>query len=335
MKIWLKTLLMLFAVAYLTACQSHVKSSKIIASVFNVSTDIQQKFIEKRAPQNVLVTRDIPYQTQLDDQHKSLTFDLYQPENIAALAPRPTIVWIHGGGWISGSKLHGSGYFKLLANEGYNVVAVQYQFAPEHIYPTQLGQIDEALAYISKHAKDFNIDANQLFLAGDSAGANMASHYATLLTTSDYASRENFKTHIEPSQLKGLILHCGIYDMASFVATAPQEMRVLEWGVNNLVQSYTGGKKDDVAFLNRISSSQHLSAHYPPVLISGGNKDFLTKSQSYPFVKALEQYQIPVTTLFYPDSKEILFHEYQFMMSKEASQQTFAATLDFLKQRTQ
>ena len=36
---------------------------------------------------------------------------------------------IHGGGWISGSKEHARGYFKLLAAQGYNVVSVQYQFA--------------------------------------------------------------------------------------------------------------------------------------------------------------------------------------------------------------
>ncbi|MFW1753401.1 alpha/beta hydrolase [Acinetobacter wanghuae] len=310
----------------LSACQSHVKNSKVIAGVFNFSTDIQQKMIEKGAPQNVLVTRNIVYQ----DQPK-LSFDLYQPENIAELGLRPTIVWIHGGGWISGSKEHGSGYYKMLAQQGYNVISVEYQMAPEHIYPTQLQQIDQALAYITQHAADYHVDANALFLAGDSAGANMASHYAALLTTPNYAASEDFKVSIQQNQLKGLILHCGIYDLVSFVESAPTEIKLLEWGILNLVQAYTGERKDDHEFLARISPSQHLSAHYPAVLISGGNKDFLTESQSYPFVEKLREYEIPVTSLFYPDSKEILFHEYQFMMSKEASQKTFEQTIQFLK----
>ena len=331
----LKAYLILLSLCLLTACQSHVQNSKLIAGVFNVSTDIQQKFIEKRAPQNVLVSRDIVYQEK--SEHilgKPLTFDLYQPDNIVEIGPQPTVVWIHGGGWISGSKKHGSGYFKMLAAQGFNVVSIEYAFTPEHIYPTQLTQIDQALQYLTNHAKALNIDANRLFLAGDSAGANMASHYAALLTTPNYATAQNFKTHIQANQIKGLILHCGIYDLEAFVAAAPTEFRLLEWGILNLVQAYTGGQKANTEFLKAISPSQHLSENYPAVLISGGNKDFLTESQSYPFVQALKHYHIPVTSLFYLDSKELLFHEYQFMMGKEASQHTFNETIEFLQQRS-
>lgn len=322
-----KPLLVLLSIFFLTACQNHVKSTKLIAGVFNFSTDIQQKMIEKRAPQNVLVTRNIVYQ-----HDPKLSFDLYQPENIAEHGLRPTVVWIHGGGWISGSKEHGSGYFKMLAQQGFNVISVEYQMAPEHVYPTQLQQIDRALAYISHHAIEYHIDANSLFLAGDSAGANMASHYAALLTTPNYADSQNFKTSIQPQQIKGLILHCGIYNMRSFVESAPTEIKLLEWGILNLVDAYTGGQKGDLNVLDAISPSQHLSSDYPAVFISGGNKDFLTESQSYPFVEQLHRFNIPVSAVFYPESKELLFHEYQFMMSKKASQQTLAASIDFLNQ---
>ena len=312
----------------LTACQSNVKNSKIIAGVFNFSTDIQQKIIEKKAPQSVLVSRNIVYA-----QSTGLSFDLYQPENIAELSPRPTIVWIHGGGWISGSKEHGSGYYKMLAQQGFNVISIEYQMAPEHQFPTQLKQIDQALAHITAHAAKYHVDANSLFLAGDSAGANLASHYAALLTTPNYADSTHFVTSIRPQQLKGLILHCGIYDLLSFVESAPTEMKLLEWGILNLVQAYVGEHKQDASFLAHNSPSRNLSVHYPPVLISGGNKDFLTESQSYPFVQVLEQHQVPVKSLFYPESKEILLHEYQFMMSKQASQHTFTKTVDFVHEQ--
>ena len=80
-----------------------------------------------------------------------------------------------------------------------------------------------------------------------------------------------------------------------------------------------------------ISPSQHLTENYPPVFISGGNKDFLTESQSVPFVQLLKEKNIPVTDVFYPNSTELLVHEYQFMMSKKASQETFIKTIEFLK----
>ena len=90
--------------------------------------------------------------------------------------------------------------------------------------------------------------------------------------------------------------------------------------------------EEDAEFLKSISTSEHITSQYPPVFISGGNKDFLTKSQSLPFVEVLKQHQVAVTEAFYPDSNEFLVHEYQFMMSKQASQITFDRTIDFIKQ---
>lgn len=311
----------------LTACQNTQKSSKVIARSFNTATDIQQKMLDRYAPKNVLIHSNIEY-----SKDPKLGFDLYQPENIEELGLRPTIVWIHGGGWVSGSKEHARGYFKLLAAQGFNVISVEYQFAPQVIYPNQLLQINQALKFINKHAKDYQIDADQLYMAGDSAGANLASHYAALLTNPQFARESDFVPTIQPKQLKGLILHCGIYDMASFVATAPDERKIIEWGIYSLVQAYTGERKDDIAFLNEISPMQHLTPNYPPVFISGGTNDFLTLTQSIPFVTALKQQEIPVTEVFYPESKEPLIHEYQFLMGLKASQQTFDQTISFVQQ---
>lgn len=311
----------------LTACQNTQKSSKVIARSFNMATEIQKRMLDKHAPKNVLIYSNIEY---LKDP--KLGLDLYQPENIEELGLRPTIIWIHGGGWISGSKENARGYFKLLAAQGFNIVSVEYQFAPQVIYPNQLLQINRALKFISKHAEDYHIDANQLYMAGDSAGANLASHYAALLTNPQFARESNFVPAIQPQQLKGLILHCGIYDIASFVTTAPDEHKIIEWGIYSLVKAYTGERKDDGAFLNEISPIKHLTANYPPVFISGGHKDFLTETQSVPFVAALKQHEIPVTAVFYPESKEPLVHEYQFFMGLKASQQTFDQTISFIEQ---
>lgn len=310
----------------LSACQTTQQNSRIIASAFNLTTGLQQKIMDRYAPKNIQVQHDIVYATQAN-----LSFDLYQDSQLQDLAARPTIVWIHGGGWIAGSKTHARGYFKLLAAQGFNVIAVQYQFAPHTTYPTQLQQIDQALNYITQHAEKYQLNPQQLYLAGDSAGANLASHYAALLSNPAFAQQSNLQPTIQHKQLKGLILHCGIYDLKAFVETAPDEMNIVEWGVYNLVQAYTGDRKHDSEFLKNISPIQHLTANYPAVLISGGNKDFLTETQSIPMLHALQQQQIPVTTAFYPDTKAWLIHEYQFFMHQKESQQTFAKTVEFIR----
>ena len=317
---------MLLCFILLSACQTTQQNSRIIAGAFNLTTGLQQKIMDRYAPKNIQVQHDIVYATQ-----PNLSFDLYQDSQLQDLAARPTIVWIHGGGWIAGSKTHARGYFKLLAAQGFNVIAVQYQFAPHATYPTQLQQIDQALNYITQHAEKYQLNPQQLYLAGDSAGANLASHYAALLSNPAFAQQSNLQPTIQHKQLKGLILHCGIYDLKAFVETAPDEMNIVEWGVYNLVQAYTGDRKQDSEFLKNISPIQHLTANYPAVFISGGNKDFLTETQSMPMLHALQQQQIPVTTAFYPDTKAWLIHEYQFFMHQKESQQTFAKTVEFIR----
>ena len=47
-------------------------------------------------------------------------------------------------------------------------------------------------------------------------------------------------------------------------------------------------------------------------------------------LKVVWSHKIPVTEVFYPDAKEFLVHEYQFMMSKAASQETFNKTIAFI-----
>lgn len=318
--------LLLISSVILSGCQT-VQNSKVIASAFNLTTGLQQKVMDRYAPGAVIVQQNIVYAPQ-----QNLSLDLYQPQNIASIGPRPTIVWIHGGGWISGSKEHARGYFKLLAAQGYNVVSVQYQFAPKATYPSQLHQINQALKFLDTYADTYHIDAQNLYLAGDSAGANLASHYAALLTNPAFAEESGIQPYLQPGQLKGLVLHCGIYDLEAFASTAPEEMKIVEWGVYNLIQAYTGERKNDATFLKHISPIQYITPSYPPVFISGGNKDFLTDTQSLPFVKALQEQKIPVTAVFYPESKAWLIHEYQFFMGKKESQETFIKTLDFLHQ---
>lgn len=311
----------------LSGCQNVQTNSKVIATAFDTSTHFQRILLDHYAPENVQVMTNISYQKE-----PQLSLDIYQRQDIQQLGKRPTVVWIHGGGWVSGAKDKARGYFKLLAAQGYNVVSVQYTFAPDAVYPTQLYQINNALDFISQNSKQYNIDENQLFLAGDSAGANLASHYAALLSNPTFARQSEFSPKIQASQLKGLILHCGIYDMNAFVNTAPDEIKLIEWGVNTLVQAYTGNQKDNTEYLKRISPAQHLTLQYPPVFISGGNKDFLTDTQSMPFVKALQENKIPVEAVFYPNSKEWLVHEYQFFLINKASRKTFDKTIQFIEE---
>jgi hypothetical protein len=83
--------------------------------------------------------------------------DVFYPSAIAD-KPLPTIVWVHGGGWISGSKDDIANYGKVLAGKGYTVVGVDYSLAPGKTFPTPIRQVNAALGYVVKNAERLRVD---------------------------------------------------------------------------------------------------------------------------------------------------------------------------------
>ncbi len=89
----------------------------------------------------------------------------------AATAPRPVIVFIHGGGWHSGTP--GEYHFigRTFARQGYVVVLVGYRMVPEGAYPRMLEDSALAVAWTREHLAEFGGDPERVFLMGHSAGA--------------------------------------------------------------------------------------------------------------------------------------------------------------------
>lgn len=87
--------------------------------------------LDRHAPSGIVSVLDQSYREGDDDAQ----LDVYYPsESTSAL---PTVVWVHGGGWIAGSKTDTDGYFKLLADQGFTVISVDYSLGPDAYYPPQ------------------------------------------------------------------------------------------------------------------------------------------------------------------------------------------------------
>lgn len=87
----------------------------------------------------------------------------------------PLIVYLHGGGWVTGSiATHDAVCRSLALATGCAVVSVDYRLAPEHPYPAAVADATEVTFWVCRHASNLNIDASRLAVAGDSAGANLA-----------------------------------------------------------------------------------------------------------------------------------------------------------------
>jgi acetyl esterase/lipase len=234
------------------------------------------------------------------------------------------------------------------------VIGLNYGYGPEHTYPYAVYQLNDALAFIVKNAATYHVDPNNLIMAGDSAGAQLTSQLAAAITDSTYAhiisSLPNTTTHtlqpaISPTQLRGVILNCGIYDMAAMIASPAQSATVnaseswvtklLVWGNNTSLWAYTGSKdlKNSLS-LSQMSSLNYVTKEFPATYISGGNADPLTDAQSKPMAAKLTSLGVSVDSLFWPAGETPpLPHEYQFKLNLDAAQTALSRTLAFVAAR--
>jgi acetyl esterase/lipase len=91
-----------------------------------------------------------------------------------APAPTPTVIFIHGGGWVQGTKEASMLTVLPYIAMGYSVVNVEYRLANVSLAPAAIEDCRCALRWVVAHAKEYNLDADRIVVAGASAGGHLA-----------------------------------------------------------------------------------------------------------------------------------------------------------------
>ena len=114
------------------------------------------------------IARDVRYGPE--PQHQ---LDLYQLAETDG--PRPVMVYIHGGAWITGKKdQQGLPMIHALARRGWLVASVRYRLAPRHRFPAALVDVERAVRWIIGHAAELRADPGFVAVSGGSAGGHLA-----------------------------------------------------------------------------------------------------------------------------------------------------------------
>jgi acetyl esterase len=96
-------------------------------------------------------------------------------------APKPAVVFFHGGGWVIGGLDTHEGSARQLANAtGAVVVFVDYRLAPEAQFPVPAEDCYAGLVWTVEQSAALGIDPNRIAVAGDSAGGNLAAVVALM-----------------------------------------------------------------------------------------------------------------------------------------------------------
>jgi acetyl esterase len=238
-------------------------------------------------------------------------------------APKPVILLVHGGGWVVGSASQIGEYAKLLASQGFVVANLTYSLAPEQTHPTQLQQSAAALDYLHEHAAERGGNGSQLFVAGNSAGAQLAGQLAAVVTNSDLARTTGVQPATTRDDLKGVILYSGPYDFDTVEQTGFPGFRAYAW-------SYTG-KKDWQEYdrLDELSVTRGASENFPPTYMTAGDADPL-EPQTYELDAVLRARGVDVTSRYWTGSGLNLPHDYIYDLRTDAARTAFTDTVDFV-----
>lgn len=321
MRKWISLLLALVTAILAAFLLSPWPGVQVIRTIFDQGAAAASAKLDSRVPEAVTTTT-----LQYDPADADAVLDIYKAPDSADDAV--TVVWVHGGGFVSGRRQDIENYLKVLAGQGFTVVNVDYTIAPEAPYPTPVRQLSAALAYLAREGRALGINPDRLVLAGDSAGAQIAAQTAAISANPDYAAKIGVTPGLSAKSLAGTVLFCGVYDISKMGKGGG----ILGWFVHVTAWAYSGTKdwRDDATFAT-MNITPFLTPDFPPAFVSAGNADPLGP-QSVAFADALQAQGTQVHRLFYPaDYAPPLAHEYQFDLDTEAGQRALAEMVSWLR----
>ena len=213
-------------------------------------------------PADVEQVKDIDY-AGTKDRYNLL--DVYYPKNTEGLLP--VIVSFHGGGYVYGTKDVYYHYGGCMAGLGFVFVNFNYHLAPRHKFPTQLAEANTVMEWVLRHGGEYHMDTRNIFMVGDSAGAQMCSQYAAIVSNPDYAALFPFRVP-EGLKLNAVGLNCGIYDMHRIVE-ADKNMRSLRRDMFGKNYEKHG---------EMLNVTGHITSAYPPSFVMTSYYDFLKEN---------------------------------------------------------
>ena len=126
--------------------------------------------------------------------------DLYRTKN--PKKQKPLIAFVHGGSWQHGNKRDYLFIGETFAREGFDVAVINYQLAPENIFPAFVDDLAQAIHYLNQNKVKLNISTDNMILMGHSAGA------FNVMSVVYSAQSQNFKYK---DQIKAIVGLAGPY----------------------------------------------------------------------------------------------------------------------------
>jgi acetyl esterase/lipase len=290
---------------------------------------LEDRYPERRVafPGGVAGFPDLVYSTVAG--FRPLTLDLYLPPQ-QVNGGAPVIIYIHGGGWMSGHTRHSGafenwpGVLASLAGRGYVVASLNYRLSSEAPSPAAEQDVKSAVRWLRGNAARFGIDKRHIGIWGGSAGGQLA---ALAGTSCGVAALEpppvaDAKAPLESDCVQAVVTWYGVFDFAPLTkngAVPPPVARYLGCDA--------GACSDDKVAL--ASAIRHIDRNDPPFLLIHGALDkTVAPSQSEKFHAALQASAVRSQLLMLPNVDHS-FVGSTAELTRDASLRALHATIDF------
>ena len=277
----------------------------------------------------VLYRNDVCYSDKYPNSHVDIWY-----ENEDKMVKRPTIIYIHGGGFILGDKVAGDplavstgrdvGFCAEVAKRGCNVIGVNYALAPEFRFPVQIEQVDLMLDYLTRHQEDLGLDMDRVFLGGGSAGAILSEIYGAVLCNPAYAKQLGIYPSIRREQIKGLLLDEAALNKSHFEENM-NAMLGCWMGVDNL------SEREEADILN---AARWIEESYIPSFINASNQEPFFKDSADELAAVLEKIGTDYEYFYRGQDAGILEHGYmQQFKSNGIAKEYFEHMMAFIERQ--
>jgi acetyl esterase/lipase len=194
--------------------------------------------------------------------------------------PRPTLLYIHGGGWMDGNKE--LDYLKEFAAHynaaGFNTIRIDYRKAWDATLPGMIDDCRAALHWAFENAEQYNIDTGEVVVSGESAGGHLALMTGLISDDAPFAVSPGYPERSPAMRVAAIVNFFGITDVNSYLehnveAYPPGH----EWHSPLDEQQARflgpGQIEEQLALGDLVSPVSHLTAQSPPVYTLHGDSD--------------------------------------------------------------
>jgi acetyl esterase/lipase len=193
-----------------------------------------------------------------------LKLDIWYPRDNPN--PTPTVVYIHGGGWIFGSK-EGAVYQLLpYLERGWRVVNVEYRMAGNSLAPGSVEDTRCALRWIYRNAAQWKFDTSKIILTGHSAGGHLSLITGMLQdgTPLDNRCYGDAKYGDVPMKVAAIVNWYGISDVNDLIKGP---------NVKNYAVMWMGSLPNPDEVAKSVSPLTYVRAGLPPIISIHGDRD--------------------------------------------------------------